>query len=293
MGSWTDRDEWRWAGENNWRDNEPRHFRSTSERGVGERMREGLREVGERVKDAFDPDRDGRWGSSEPRHGRESSYHRDRIGYGQSQWSPRDDDALRYGYAQRAEYHGRQWPEREPGSRMGHGAEFQYPIARDPAFEWGREDYGRGRDLRIPQSGSMLGEERWGSGILEDERSRYRAAQGVDRPSGRRDPLRTRAPKGYRRPDTTILDEVCLALGHDVDVDATEIEVEVQGGEVTLKGTVETRDQKRWAENLAEGIRGVIDVHNQLRVRSSLLDRAVEKVKDAFGVERAPDRRPG
>jgi hypothetical protein len=263
-------------------------------------MREGIRDMGERVRETFDPDRDGRWGTSDYRQGYGSSGDYDRsYGQNQSDWSPREHDSSRYG-SQRFGYQGQQrWPEHERGSRMGHGAEFQYPIARDPAFEWGRDDYGRGRDLRTPQSGSMLGQtfgtqndERWPSGIIDDDRSRYRASQGIQQLGTRRDPTRPRTPKGYRRPDTTLLDEVCLVLGHDVDVDASEIEVEVLNGEVTLKGSVETRDQKRWAESLAEGIRGVVDVHNQLRVRSSMLDRAVEKVKDAFGVDRTPDRRP-
>ena len=76
-----------------------------------------------------------------------------------------------------------------------------------------------------------------------------------------------------------------VARDIDRDVDASEIEVEVANCEVTLRGMVDNRDQKRWAERLAESVRGVTDVHNQLRVKHSLLDRAVEKVKDAFGVE--------
>src|SRR5690625_3385461 len=54
-------------------------------------------------------------------------------------------------------------------------------------------------------------------------------------------------------------------------VDASDVEVKVDGGEVTLSGTVASRRMKRRAEDIADGIRGVHDVHNQLRVsRDSL-----------------------
>jgi osmotically-inducible protein OsmY len=42
--------------------------------------------------------------------------------------------------------------------------------------------------------------------------------------------------------------------------------VQVAACEVTLIGTIPTRSQKRLAEDLAGTIRGVKDVHNQLRM---------------------------
>jgi hypothetical protein len=56
-------------------------------------------------------------------------------------------------------------------------------------------------------------------------------------------------------------------LSQHWDLDASEIEVNVSSGEVTLTGTVSDRDQKFRAENIADGVGGVNDVHNQLRVR--------------------------
>jgi hypothetical protein len=41
----------------------------------------------------------------------------------------------------------------------------------------------------------------------------------------------------------------------------------VKDGEVTLTGFVITRDDKRWAESLAERISGVKEVQNSLRVQ--------------------------
>jgi hypothetical protein len=51
------------------------------------------------------------------------------------------------------------------------------------------------------------------------------------------------------------------------DIDATDVEVAVVAGEVTLSGTVATRVQKRLAEDIADGVTGVNEVHNRLRVQ--------------------------
>lgn len=73
-------------------------------------------------------------------------------------------------------------------------------------------------------------------------------------------------PLDYRRADDRVYADVCEALAHDADVDATEIEVEVSEGEVTLSGTVQSREQKRRAGFIADRIAGVRDVHNQVRI---------------------------
>jgi len=49
-------------------------------------------------------------------------------------------------------------------------------------------------------------------------------------------------------------------------IDATEIEVDVKGSEVTLNGTVDNRQSKRKAEDVAESVSGVTHVQNNLRV---------------------------
>ena len=77
---------------------------------------------------------------------------------------------------------------------------------------------------------------------------------------------RGRGPKGYRRSDERIRDEVCERLTDDRRVDASEITVEVKDGEVTLTGRVPTRDQKRQASECVEDIPGVREVFNQLQI---------------------------
>lgn len=73
-------------------------------------------------------------------------------------------------------------------------------------------------------------------------------------------------PREYQRSDQRIHEDVCDLLTEDGRVDAREITVKVQDGEVTLEGRVASREQKRRAEDLSERIFGVLDVHNRLTI---------------------------
>lgn len=73
-------------------------------------------------------------------------------------------------------------------------------------------------------------------------------------------------PRGYRRDDARIHDDVCDALTDDDALDASDITVGVQDGVVKLSGTVPHRLMKRLAEDLIDECRGVRDVENALRV---------------------------
>lgn len=77
---------------------------------------------------------------------------------------------------------------------------------------------------------------------------------------------RGKGPKGYKRSDERIQDDVCDALTNDRHVDATDVEVAVQDGEVTLSGFVAGRRSRRDAEAIAEHVAGVKYVQNNLRV---------------------------
>lgn len=78
-----------------------------------------------------------------------------------------------------------------------------------------------------------------------------------------------RGPQGYQRSDDRIQEDANDALTHHGDVDATHITVAVANGEVTLTGTVESRAMKRAAEDALVDVRGIRDVHNQIRVASA------------------------
>ncbi len=79
-------------------------------------------------------------------------------------------------------------------------------------------------------------------------------------------PYTGRGPKGYRRSSENIREDVCQRLADDPDLDASDIEVQVDDCEVTLRGSVESRRAKRMAEDIAADVAGVCDVHNRLEV---------------------------
>ena len=76
-----------------------------------------------------------------------------------------------------------------------------------------------------------------------------------------------RGPKGYRRSDERIREEICDRLMTHPDIDASDIELSVSNGIVTMNGLVEDRHEKRLAELIAEDAIGVDDVENRLKVR--------------------------
>jgi hypothetical protein len=76
-----------------------------------------------------------------------------------------------------------------------------------------------------------------------------------------------RGPRGYQRSDARIEEDVNERLTNHGMLDATGIQVRVENGEVTLTGTVESRQAKRLAEDILDSISGVKDIHNQLRVQ--------------------------
>jgi osmotically-inducible protein OsmY len=75
-----------------------------------------------------------------------------------------------------------------------------------------------------------------------------------------------RGPKGYQRSDDRIREDVCERLAGDSIVDASDMEVTVADGEVTLSGSAHARAEKRRAEDIVEHVSGVRDVQNQLRL---------------------------
>ncbi|AKT37868.1 CBS domain-containing protein [Chondromyces crocatus] len=76
-----------------------------------------------------------------------------------------------------------------------------------------------------------------------------------------------RGPKGYKRSDDRIREEICDRLTVHPIIDSSDVEVKVQSGEVSLSGTVAERRHKHLIEQLAEAISGVNEVRNEIRVK--------------------------
>ena len=77
---------------------------------------------------------------------------------------------------------------------------------------------------------------------------------------------RGKGPKDYQRSEDRIREDVCDRLSDDDRLDASDIQVQVQGTEVILSGNVNNREEKRRAEDLVESISGVRNVENRIRI---------------------------
>jgi osmotically-inducible protein OsmY len=62
---------------------------------------------------------------------------------------------------------------------------------------------------------------------------------------------RGRGPKNYQRSEERIREDVCDRLSDDYLIDASEIDIKVNGSEVVLTATVYSRNEKRRAEDVA------------------------------------------
>jgi hypothetical protein len=75
-----------------------------------------------------------------------------------------------------------------------------------------------------------------------------------------------RWPKGYQRSDERIKEDIYERLLQNTHLDATEVTVNVQGGRVTLEGSVPQRHMKHAIEDMVDDCPGVSDIENRLRV---------------------------
>lgn len=168
----------------------------------------------------------------------------------------------------------RDWQYEDEGRRgygpergdLGHG---YAPRGRDDEDERRFEDeggrgglFGRGRADRGYGNDACQREMR---GYRGQERERDPSASAAMQAEG---PYRGHGPRGYARSDDRIRDDVCDRLSDDSMLDASEIDVAVKEGEVTLTGTVRQRSDRRRAEDLAEAASGVKHVQNNLRVKA-------------------------
>ena len=78
-----------------------------------------------------------------------------------------------------------------------------------------------------------------------------------------------RGPRNYKRTDERILEEVHRILTEDDELDASDVEVAVQSGEVTLSGIVHSRQARRRAEELLDNVFGVSNVSNKLKINQA------------------------
>lgn len=165
--------------------------------------------------------------------------------------------------------------------RFGREQEGRY--GRQSSFGQGQSDWGRGSMMSSDWTnrGSIYGQEPGrmsGSFFNQDDYSRQQEFgtfgggrspqwQGQGMGNSFQSTHQGRGPRNYQRNDERIKEDVHERLTRHPEIDASEIEVIVSGGEVTLQGNVDHRYSKRLAEDITEDIFGVKQVHNQIRVQ--------------------------
>lgn len=162
----------------------------------------------------------------------------------------RDDDDRRYGrkYDRDADMGGSHWS----------GASGRGGMMGRPPWADGRSFAGNDFDRSGGSRGSDMGfASPYHQQAEHEQRERERE----------RGPHYGKGPKGYKRSDARILDDVCEAIADQGHIDASDVEVKVEEGVVILTGTVGLRHQKRALEMLVENCRGVDEVRNELRLR--------------------------
>ncbi|HEY8615161.1 BON domain-containing protein [Phenylobacterium sp.] len=170
-----------------------------------------------------------------------------------------------------------------PGYGAGYGRDFGGG-GRNQGFD-GSHGEGYGGSLAPSDYREGVGGDAYGGGMSGADYERSFGARGEDFASGefgaddrswmdrRADdaaggsgPHGGRGPRGWSRTDQRIHEAVSEALMEDRLLDAREIEVQVEGGVVTLTGEVPGASDLRHAENLARRCAGVGEVRNQLEV---------------------------
>lgn len=171
--------------------------------------------------------------------------------------------------------------ERDDSDRMSGDRESRslespgHPQGQRNGWERGSEQFGMGmrQSERGSQDGSSMGASNtYGASWADGNPGQFQPGQS--RMSG---PHAGKGPRGYKRSDDLLKEDVCQRLAQNPQLDASNVEVEVKDGLVTLTGSVDDRQAKRMAEDLVEAIFGVKDVHNQIRVMSTAAGKSTSE----------------
>jgi len=227
--------------------------------------------AGEPGREDWDRDRERRSGN-EGRYGesRYENYGRERRGGGDEGWHDnRYSGSERVAdYGNRGDW-GRQGSWGAFGNRPDYNRENEWRESRGMNPRRVESDFGGANTNRTNLYGTGGGG--FGTGFAS-----YGAGMGNFGPGqfgggmssyGERGHYSGRGPKGWQRSDERIREDVSERLSDHPHIDASEIEVTVNNGEIALSGTVEDRQAKRLAEDIAESVSGVREVHNQIRVQ--------------------------
>jgi osmotically-inducible protein OsmY len=176
------------------------------------------------------------------------------------------------------------WHERDRELRAGHPYQGTYGGTGDSSYFTGQQGSWAVGAPQVP-SAYYGGNQHFGADYRphgyardrDDERGFWDRASdevaswfGDDEAARRREAdHRGRGPKDYTRSDERIREDANDKLTEDWRVDASNVTVTVKNGEITLDGTVTSREAKRRAEDVVDNVSGVKHVQNNLRVQQA------------------------
>src|SRR3954466_10239646 len=117
----------------------------------------------------------------------------------------------------------------------------RYRYDRDRGGFYGGRDPGRYDDPAGFRGSGYLGGD-YGQARTDRDRGGWWGERDSRDVEGERPSYRGRGPKNYERSDERIREDVCERLERDDRVDASDLEVTVEGGVVTMAGTVLDRE---------------------------------------------------
>lgn len=207
--------------------------------------------------------------------------------YGSRDWRDRSSGQDPYGFAQRTQRHD-PYQHRPDLQRTryredpyaGHFPRDQYGREHSSEQLFEREPFGRREDTHYYGTGSVGwgGPGYTGGAYAYGDASRYEnrplegeysdeSALSYEGRSSRR-PVRRYppGPKGYKRSDERLQEDISERLLEAYHIDSSEVTVAVQGAKVTLEGTVPSRHMKHAIEDMVDACPGVLEIDNRVRV---------------------------
>ena len=151
----------------------------------------------------------------------------------------------------------------------------QYGYGTRQYGQGGRSEYDEPRYVGSLNRGERRGEEPY----QEHEWQRSKEQPGL------LTRLYARGPKGYKRSDERIKEDISERVWRAEYIDSSEVTIAVKDGAVTLSGTVPERWMRHEIENIADNCMGVQDIENSVRVQRPMIG--------GMGAEMAGARGPG
>ena len=205
----------------------------------------------------LDTEAERRWAQEHPVEGYQNEDNRHRAhGYGRGQWQGQRE-------------YGRNLPGQNNSGYDTERAYGQGSRQDDARSDYARASWTQEHDYQGPRYGSTgrgggqyAHAHIYGGAGFRQQGKRYWFDEGDQRGQ-----FRGTQPRGYERSDERLRELACERLT-DADLDASDIEVKVSQGTVTLEGSVRARWMKHAAEDLIDDLGGVKDIQNHLRVKS-------------------------